>query len=150
MRIRVFTLKFNPALERFDDEELQEFIKDKELLSAREHFFVTQETPYLAVFLSYHPGGDMPEKAGKKRERKWQEALPEGQLPLFNSLRDWRAKRAKQEGVPAYLICTNIQFAEMIALQPAAPADLEEIQGFGEKKLEKYGQEIFTFLRNSK
>ena len=56
MRIRIFTLKFHPGTEQFDDDELQEFIKDKEVLSAREHFFLKHETPYLVVFITYLPG----------------------------------------------------------------------------------------------
>ena len=51
MLVQIFTLKFHATTEQFDDRELQEFIKDKEVLSVREHFFIKHETPYLAVLL---------------------------------------------------------------------------------------------------
>ena len=44
MLVQIFTLKFHATTEQFDDRELQEFIKDKEVLSVREHFFIKHET----------------------------------------------------------------------------------------------------------
>jgi hypothetical protein len=38
MHVRIFSLKFNAALGQFDDTALQDFIKDKEVLSIRDHF----------------------------------------------------------------------------------------------------------------
>ena len=38
--VRIFTLRFNRVPGRFDDEELRDFLKDKEVLSIRDHFFV--------------------------------------------------------------------------------------------------------------
>ena len=45
MLVRVFTLHFSSPLGGFDDGELRDFIKDKEVLSIREHFFVRDELP---------------------------------------------------------------------------------------------------------
>ena len=55
MLMRVFTLKFSNALDGFDDTHLSEFIKDKTILSLREHFFVHNERPWLAVIVVYEP-----------------------------------------------------------------------------------------------
>ena len=40
MLARVLTLRFDPALETFDNGTLQEFLKAKEVHAIREHFFV--------------------------------------------------------------------------------------------------------------
>ena len=50
--LRIFTLKFQSTLGTFDDAELQAFIKDKEVMSIRDHFFTKDDMPYLTV-----PGG---------------------------------------------------------------------------------------------
>lgn len=142
------TLKFNPVTEQFDEEDLHAFIKDKEVLSAREHFFIKQETPYLVVFLTYLPGtGDQPKAPGGAKAESWRELLTDAQLPLFNTLREWRSERAKQEGVPPYIICTNQQLAQMVAARPESLAGLGNIQGFGKAKSEKYGKELLALLR---
>jgi hypothetical protein len=51
MLLHIITLKFNSVLERFDDTELKEFIKDKEVLSVKDYFFTKNETPYLALVI---------------------------------------------------------------------------------------------------
>ena len=42
MLARVITLRFDPVLSSFDDGPLRDFLKDKEVLSIRDHFFVTR------------------------------------------------------------------------------------------------------------
>ena len=49
MLVRVFTLRFNPATERFDDSAVAGFLADKEVLSISDHFFVKDDVPYLAL-----------------------------------------------------------------------------------------------------
>ena len=39
MLLRIFTVRFDSVRECFDDAEVREFIKDKEVLSVSEHFF---------------------------------------------------------------------------------------------------------------
>ena len=127
MLVRVFTLKFQAAAESFDDEEVQEFIKDKEVLSIREHFFMRHATPYLVLVVAYLPGA--PESApSKKPKDAWRELLSNEQMPLFEALRAWRTERAKQEGVPPYIICTNEELAQMVAQRPNALAGLIKIR----------------------
>lgn len=145
MLVRIFTLKFHTATEHFDDKELQDFIKDKDVLSVREYFFIKHETPYLVVVLTYLPGTSECAPSRKKKEA-WRELLSDDQLPLFNTLRDWRAERAKQDGVPPYVICTNQQFADMVVARPDSLASLLKIHGFGKAKSEKYGKEILAVL----
>ncbi len=55
--LRIFTLKFQSPLGAFDDAELQAFIKDKEVLSIRDHFFTKDEMPYLVVLVTYQLAG---------------------------------------------------------------------------------------------
>jgi len=38
MLVRMMTLKFNPVLDQFDDAALQDYLKDKEILSIKDHF----------------------------------------------------------------------------------------------------------------
>ena len=54
MLARIFTLRFDAVLGGFDDGELWEFLKDKEVLSIRDHFFVKDEMPYLTVIVTYN------------------------------------------------------------------------------------------------
>ena len=70
----------------------------------------------------------------------------EADWPLFNTLRDWRSERAKQDGVPSYVISNNRQPAEVVKARPATLAALGAIEGFGDAKLKKYGQELLALI----
>jgi hypothetical protein len=52
MFVHIITLRFNAALEAFDQTPLQEFVKDKRLLTIRDHFFTCDEVPYLTLVLT--------------------------------------------------------------------------------------------------
>ena len=150
MLARVVTLRFDPVSEAFDDGPLQEFLRSKEVLTIRDHFFMRNEAPYLAVVVTYNlPGpatGSVPAEKGKERGVSWRELISEADLPLFNALRDWRAERARRDGVPPYLICTNKQLAAMVNARPGSLSKLGSIEGIGKAKLDNYGQELLALL----
>ena len=150
MLARVVTLRFDPLIEAFDDSPLREFLKAKEVFAIRDHFFVRNELPYLAVLVTYGlrppvAGSAPPEKAAG-RNASWRKQVSDADLPLFNALREWRAERAKRDGVPPYIICTNRQLAAMVNARPGSLSRLGAINGIGKAKLEKYGQELLALL----
>ena len=51
MQIKIFTLGFDPQLGGFDDSAVQEFLKNKEVLSISEHFFIKSDVPYLTFII---------------------------------------------------------------------------------------------------
>ena len=81
MLVRVFTLRFNPATESFDDSAVAGFLADKEVLSISDHFFVKDEVPYLALVVRYRappvPAPPEPAKAGQQRDESWRDLLAE-------------------------------------------------------------------------
>lgn len=151
MLIRIISLRFSAALDGFDDTGLTEFIKDKSVVSLREHFFIRNETPYLAVVVTYEPvlESAKPKEARKSRQRdeSWRKLLSDEQMPLFDSLRNWRAERCKKEGVPPYVICNNKELAKIVATRPQTLTGMMQIEGFGKGKAEKYGQEMLVLLK---
>ena len=150
MKLRVMTLAFDPELGRFDDEPLQQFLADKELLSLRNHFFDHQGLPYLALVLAYRSviAPAKPENSTDKKASRdaWRDLLEPADWPLFNTLREWRGQKAKDEGIPPYVICTNRQLAQIVCARPRTLSKLGEIEGFGSAKLKKFGTEIISQL----
>lgn len=152
MLARVFTLKFSPVLGGFDDGGLRDFMKDKEVLSVRDHFFVKDEVPYLAVLVTYNllrPEADAPvtgRRGERERNEEWRGILEEQDWPVFNALRDWRNKQAREEGLPPYILCTNRQLAEVAHRRPPSLAKLATVEGLGEAKLKRYGAAILGIV----
>jgi ATP-dependent DNA helicase RecQ len=72
--------------------------------------------------------------------------LPEEAVPVFESLRAWRAATAKEQGVPAYVIFHDATLREIATESPSTLAELGSVSGVGENKLAKYGQQILDTL----
>ncbi|AOP45334.1 ATP-dependent DNA helicase RecQ [Streptomyces lydicus] len=72
--------------------------------------------------------------------------LPEEALPVFEALRGWRGRTAKEQGVPAYVIFHDATLREIATARPATVAALGAVNGVGENKLAKYGQQILDVL----
>ncbi len=151
MDIRIFTLRFDPAIERFNDSRFRDFIKDKEVVSLSDHFFLRDGVPYLTLVVGFHHPlfeeiGENPKKERGKRDESWRDLLKEHDMPLYNTLRNWRNDTAKQEGIPPYVICTNRELAMLCVARPQNLNGLGEIKGIGEGKLKKYGGPILSLL----
>ncbi|MFH8567178.1 DNA helicase RecQ [Streptomyces sp. NPDC017993] len=91
-----------------------------------------------------------PEKAARAAKAKTKRAapvdLPEEALPVFEELRAWRGRTAKEQGVPAYVIFHDATLREIATAGPTSTAELGTVNGVGENKLAKYGQQILDVL----
>ena len=72
--------------------------------------------------------------------------LPEAAVPVFEQLRAWRAAVAKEQGVPAYVIFHDATLRQIATETPSTLAQLGTVNGVGENKLAKYGQQILDTL----
>jgi ATP-dependent DNA helicase RecQ len=68
----------------------------------------------------------------------------------YNALRNWRNERASRDGVPPYLIAHNDSLMQMATMTIKSPEDLLQVKGLGEKRVEKYGDEILHILSSTK
>ena len=68
---------------------------------------------------------------------------------LFEKLRAWRAGAAREQGVPAYVIFHDAALREFAARPPATLADVASVNGVGQAKLARYGQQILDLLASS-
>jgi ATP-dependent DNA helicase RecQ len=66
---------------------------------------------------------------------------------IFDKLRWWRVETARKHNVPAYVIFHDATMREIAKAKPSSLDDLRGVTGVGEKKLETYGAEIITLIR---
>ena len=150
MLVRILTLRFDDALGAFDDSPVQELLKDKEVVAIREHFFVKNAVPYLTLVISYtlaDAAASVP-AATKPPKARWYDLLDAADRPLFNTLRDWRRERSKQDGVPPYVICSDRTLALITQQRPSSLTKLGEVPGFGPAKVKKYGAELLGLVQD--
>jgi ATP-dependent DNA helicase RecQ len=65
---------------------------------------------------------------------------------VFERLRAWRTAVAKELGMPPYVIFHDSTLRQIAAAPPATLAGLALVNGVGETKLAKYGQQILEVL----
>ena len=66
---------------------------------------------------------------------------------LWEQLRDWRAKMAKEHGVPAYVIFHDATLHELARKCPKTEDELRQVTGIGARKFDKYGNYLIEILR---
>ncbi len=80
-------------------------------------------------------------KAGKNREAD-SGSEPTGDDGLFQALRALRKTLAAGQGIPPYMVFSDKTLHEMCTKLPVTLADLREVSGVGDAKLERYGEEF--------
>ena len=99
------------------------------------------------------PLGSGPSKGGAK-SRRTAGRIPVAELPpeaeaVFERLRTWRTATAKEQGMPPYVIFHDATLRQIAAAPPATLAELAAVNGVGETKLARYGQQILEVLEVS-
>lgn len=83
---------------------------------------------------------------GSRQRKSSADDVAPGDRDLFEALRAWRAEKAREQGVPAYIVFGDATLRAIAAARPTAIADLDGITGIGAKKREAYGDGILTVV----
>ena len=68
---------------------------------------------------------------------------------LLERLKSWRADRARELKVPAFVVFTDATLMAIAEQRPIDEAALVSISGIGATKLERFGAEILGVVRAS-
>jgi ATP-dependent DNA helicase RecQ len=67
---------------------------------------------------------------------------------IFEQLRALRKELADEQGIAPYMVFSDRSLREMAASQPEDKAAMLQVNGVGEVKFERYGEEFLTLLRS--
>jgi ATP-dependent DNA helicase RecQ len=73
-------------------------------------------------------------------------AMPDVDEALRDYLREWRRKTAHEQGSPAFVVMHDTALDEICRKQPGTIPQLLKITGFGERKAQMYGPQLFAAL----
>ncbi|WP_433717770.1 DNA helicase RecQ [Actinoplanes sp. CA-051413] len=73
--------------------------------------------------------------------------LPPDAAPVFERLRAWRAAAAKEAGVPAYVVFHDATLRQIATQRPGSLAELSTVNGVGQSKLDKFGEQVLAALQ---
>ncbi|NLC70957.1 MAG: AAA family ATPase [Desulfuromonadaceae bacterium] len=69
-----------------------------------------------------------------------------GHPQLFQSLKEWRKRKAAEDDVPAYQVLHQKTLVQIAVLLPDTLAELKKIKGIGSRLAERYGEELVTIV----
>jgi DNA helicase-2/ATP-dependent DNA helicase PcrA len=69
--------------------------------------------------------------------------------PLMAALREWRWRRAQDDGVPAFVIAHDTTLLAIADARPATLASLGRVKGMGPTKLARYGEAILEAVASA-
>ena len=84
-------------------------------------------------------------RAGAKR-RGGDITLDTADSALFEALRAWRAEKAKEQSVPAYVVFPDATIYGIVEAKPRTVAELGQVSGVGLKKLDRYGPAVLEVI----
>jgi ATP-dependent DNA helicase RecQ len=95
------------------------------------------------------PKPPAPRPARKARGPAARAAAGSPDTALFEALRALRKAIADADGVPPYIVFGDATLLEMARTRPGTAAELLEITGVGQKKLERYGEAFLGVIRET-
>lgn len=162
MKCKTFKIQLSKEDGDFEESRLNKFL---ETATARQTFAEVVGGEYWSILVFYEDNNSIVQKNESEAppsfvkpqsqdtkpqvERTVSEplALSPKQERKFTALKNWRNERAAADGVPPYLIAQNDSLMQIAAAEKIETAeDLTTVKGFGEKRAQKYGEEILRIL----
>ncbi|MFT4581751.1 MAG: ATP-dependent DNA helicase RecQ [Gammaproteobacteria bacterium] len=85
---------------------------------------------------------------GTKNKRRPRATVSDADEELWQALRECRSRLAKDQGVPPYAVFHDATLFEMIEWRPSSLGAMRSINGIGEVKLDRYGEEFLAILNS--
>ena len=67
---------------------------------------------------------------------------------LKEYLREWRRNTAREKGVAAFVVMHDSALEDLVLVEPSSLSELRRVSGFGDKKVEMYGQQILDAIHH--
>ncbi len=65
---------------------------------------------------------------------------------LLDRLKTWRRETADEQGVPAFMVFSDVTLIQMATKKPRNRKELLEVSGVGEHKAARYGEAVLKVL----
>lgn len=144
MKVRLFIIRLDSDKLAEDEKQLNDFLETVEFVKSDSHF-VESKVNYWSVLVHYKEKIKA-EITSSQRNEVVEQGLNSNQKELYNALKQWRFEKSQKLKIPMVSICHNSELLNIIIRKVKTPTDLRCIKGFGEVKVERYGDEILSIV----
>lgn len=143
MQIKIFSI---PVLDGAAEEAaMNKFLNAHKILTIESSLCTLEQTAFWTFCVKYLKGANRSDFQ-KKDKIDYKEVLSAEHFAVFSRLREIRKAIAQEDQVPAYVVFTNAELAEIAKLPEIKLTTLKSVEGVGEKKIELYASRIITAL----
>jgi len=140
MAIKVCNIRLDKEHLKLDQNRMNAFLDSVSVKLTSSNFVTTATTDYWSVLIFYD------------EKKQVQSHIPEKVLigeekEIYEALKIWRNNKAAQLNLKQFMISHNSELMNIAIHKPKTIADLKKIKGFGEVKIEKYGQDIIALMK---
>ena len=132
------------------EEELNKFLRSHRIVTVHRELARTASGTFWCFCVEYidqaikTPATFPPQKKVERIDYK--DVLSESDFAIFSKIRELRKELAMAESIPVYTVCTNEHLAQMVQNRCTSLSAIQQISGFGEAKIQKYGKQFLEVL----
>lgn len=146
MKVKVLKIRIDDRFQITDEAIVNDYLSRFEIVNMNAKL-VADEITYWSVLIYYN---DKKNIANSSKTTVTSESeLSEEEKIIYNKLKDWRADKAREAQLPAFIIFHNTHLMSIARHKPCTLDDLENVNGIGKRKVEKFGIEIIEVLENA-
>ena len=129
--------------------EMNKFLAMHKVLEIEQRFFQNEKGAFWSFCVRYLIGNavDFSHQSNKQKV-DYKEILNENEFSVFSKLRECRKIIASKDAVPAYAVFTDEELAGIARLPVLEATKLLAIKGIGDKKVEKYGNQLIELFKS--
>lgn len=146
MKVKVLKIRIDDRFQITDEAIVNDYLSRFEIVNMNAKL-VADEITYWSVLIYYN---DKKNIANSSKTTVTSESeLSDEEKIIYNKLKDWRADKAREAQLPAYIIFHNTHLMSIARHKPCTLDDLENVNGIEKRKVEKFGIEIIEVLENA-
>ena len=146
MKVKVLKIRIDDRFQITDEAIVNDYLSRFEIVNMNAKL-VADEITYWSVLIYYNNKKNT--VISSKNTVNSESELSEEEKIIYNKLKDWRADKAREAQLPAYIIFHNTHLMSIARHKPCTLDDLENVNGIGKSKVEKFGIEILEVLENA-
>ena len=148
MKVKHFRVRVSGEHLQNDQDAINQFLTEVTVEKTATNF-ITGMIDYWSVLVFYSPKTENTKENNETEKVAVlnYEELTQEEKNTLNSLKHWRSETSSKLGLPQYMICHNSELMTIAKMRPDSIEDLKKIKGFGQHKINRYGNDILSLLQ---
>lgn len=151
MKVKHFHIRVNKDHIQHDEDTLNVFMETVKVHRTAQQLVTTTQANFWSILVFFSEAsmdGTHLSKSSNKQPAFDPASLNDEERNRYEALRMWRTDEAAKDGYPSYIVASNAQLGAIAQMNPSSKEELSSLKGFGERKVDRYGDDIIALLNS--